>query len=72
MALFCDVAIDRNDEGKRQIVTMDYERGGSNKSEQEKRVEVISYLFELAYDLAISDQHNVSESESFESCIRGR
>ena len=89
LALFCAVAIDRNDEEKRDIITMDYERGGlfvyndnemkriknmnsrSNKSEQEKRVELISYLFELAYDLAISDQHNVSESAGFESCIGG-
>ena len=43
----------------------------SNKSEQEKRVEVISYLIELAYDLAISDQHNVSESAGFEIFIGG-
>ena len=28
LALFCAVVIDRNDEGKREIITMDYERGG--------------------------------------------
>ena len=43
----------------------------SHKSEQEKRIEVISYLFELAYDLAISYHDNVSESPGFESCIGG-
>ena len=89
MSLFCAVAIDRNDEEKRDIIRTDNERDGlfvyndsekkkirymnsrSNKSEQEKRIEVISYLFKLAYDLAISDQHNVSESAGFESCIGG-
>ena len=43
----------------------------SNKSEQEKRDKVISYLFELAYNLAILDQHNTSESAEFENCIGG-
>ena len=43
----------------------------SHKSEEEKRIEVIAYLFELAYDLAISYHDNVSESMGFESCIGG-
>ena len=43
----------------------------SNKSEQEKRDKVISYLFELAYNLAILDQHNTSESAEFKNCIGG-
>ena len=43
----------------------------SRKSEEERRIEVIAYLFELAYDLAIFYHDNVSESMGFESCIGG-
>ena len=34
-----------------------------------KRIDMIAYLIELAYDLAISPLDNISESPGFESCL---
>ena len=34
-----------------------------------KRIDMIAYLIEIAYDLAISPLDNVSESPWFESCL---
>ena len=34
-----------------------------------KRIDVIAYLIELVYDLAISPVDNVSENPGFESCL---
>ena len=34
-----------------------------------KRIDMIAYLFELGYDLAISPADNVSQNPGFESCL---
>ena len=34
-----------------------------------KRIDMIAYLIELAYDLAISPLHNTSESPGYELCF---
>ena len=44
---------------------------GKDGNEKDNRLEVIAYLFELAYDLCISVHDNVSESVGFEKCIGG-
>ena len=38
------------------------------KSKEENFVEMVSYLFELGNDLALSHKYNVSESPGFEGC----
>ena len=34
-----------------------------------KRIDMIAYLIEIAYDIAISPVHNVSDNPGFESCL---
>jgi hypothetical protein len=44
----------------------------SGKSGEEKYMQMIAYLFELGYDLAVSPRRNVSKSPGFEGCgLRG-
>ena len=40
----------------------------NGKSEGKKFMQMIAYLFELGYDLALSRSHNVSQSPGFEGC----
>ena len=40
----------------------------NGKSEEKKFMQMIAYLFELGYDLALSRSHNVSQSPGFEGC----
>ena len=40
----------------------------NGKSEGKKIMQMIAYLFELGYDLALSRIHNVSQSPGFEGC----
>ena len=38
------------------------------RSKDENLLEMVGYLFELGYDLALSHKCNVSESPGFEGC----
>ena len=40
----------------------------NGKSEDKKFMQMVAYLFELGYDLALSRIHNVSQSPGFEGC----
>ena len=40
----------------------------NGRSEKENFMEMVGYLFELGYDLALSPRHNSSESPGFEGC----
>jgi hypothetical protein len=40
-----------------------------NGQEQEKRLHLVGYLFELCYDLALSTNNNVSQNPGFESFL---
>ena len=48
----------------------------SGRSKDEKFMEMVGYLFELGYDLALSHNYNVSRSPGFEGCglmpLRGK
>jgi len=51
-------------EEKRRISSVNF----SGKSGEKKYLQMIAYLFELGYDLAISPRCNVSKSPGFEGC----
>ena len=38
-------------------------------NQQERQLEMLAYLFELTYDLMLSNRDNVSRSPGFETCI---
>ena len=38
------------------------------RTNSKKFLEMVAYLFELGYDLAISKRHNVLKSPGFEGC----
>ena len=40
----------------------------NGKKGEMKFMQMIAYLFELSYDLALSRKHNVSDSPGFEGC----
>ena len=40
----------------------------NGKSEEKNVMQMIAYLFELGYELALSRTHNVSQSPVFEAC----
>jgi len=67
--------VDKNyDEGGLLIMSKDDERRIKSCLQKELAVvqkfqEVISYLFELGYDLALSPENNVSRSPGFESIL---
>ena len=48
---------------------MDASKKAGRNTTALKRIDVIAYLIEMAYDLAISPINNVSESPGFESCL---
>ena len=55
-------------EEKQRISSVNF----SGKSGEEKYMQMIAYLFELGYDLAVSPRRNVSKSPGFEGCgLRG-
>ena len=55
-----------NDNERDQID--DSKKAGRNTTTL-KRINIIAYLIELAYDLSISPVYNVSESPGFKSCL---
>ena len=55
------------DENKKKRIDVLKFRGRNTTTQ--KRVDVIAYLIELCYDIAISPANNVSQNPGFESCL---